>query len=133
VKAILLLLLLAAALPLAAQLPDAPAPQPKATFWTFRGHWQAPPLRSSREVLTGKKFIALHVALMATFLIDHRLTRGERETYGSEVPAILAVTGVDYLSDRVFTEAFTVEAPIYGIQHYARDAAHGQTYSGGLR
>jgi hypothetical protein len=108
-------------IPALAQVPDTPQPQ-KVTFFTFRSKWQAPPLRTAKQTLN-KKFVILHSALLVTFLIDHHLTHAARENYPSELPAITAVTSLDYLASRLFSESLSVEAPIWGIQHYARDAA----------
>lgn len=106
-----------------AQLPNAPVPQPKpAHFFTFRGSWQAPPLRTNRQSLESKTFLLLHGALLAAVIVDVRHTHAARENYPSELPAVAAVTGMDYLMDRFVTRSFSVEAPVYGIQHYVRDA-----------
>lgn len=103
-------------------------PQPRkepaqtATFWTFRQSWQDPPLRTNRQVFRSKTFWLLHGAYAASVIVDIKHTHGARESWGSELPAIPAIMGMDYLMDRFFTRAMAVEAPIYGIQHYVRDA-----------
>lgn len=122
---VLLLVLLYSTMAAAQALPDAPQrvePAKSAGFWTFRQSWQDPPLRTNRQVLTSKTFLALHAALAIAIVVDIRHTHGARENWGSEAPVIPALAGMDYLMDRFFTRSFSVEAPIYGIVHYARDA-----------
>lgn len=128
-----------------AQLPDAPQPQlsasdtmipgasqaeretwkqfsgKQATFFTFRKSYQDPPLRTNRQAFS-KKFIILHALLLTSFIVDNRVTHGAREKWDSEVPAILGGGTLDYAMTRFFTEAYSVEGPVYGIQHYVRDA-----------
>jgi hypothetical protein len=113
-----------------AQLPDAPQPQhdtwkqfsgKQATFFTFRKSYQDPPLRTNRQAFS-KKFIILHALLLTSFIVDNHVTHGAREKWDSEGPAILGVGTLDYAMTRFFTEAYSVEGPVYGIQHYIRDA-----------
>src|ERR1039458_8327917 len=113
-----------------AQLPDAPQPQhdtwkefsgKSATFFTFRKSYQDPPLRTNRQAFT-KKFIILHALLLTSFIVDNRVTHGAREKCDSECTAILGGGTLDYAMTRFFTEAYSVEGPVYGIQHYVRDA-----------
>jgi hypothetical protein len=116
----------------AAQLPDAPSaaqgmryaetPAKPAGFFTFRKGPGFPPLRSTKEVFGSKLFWGLHGAYVAAVITDIRFTHGRREDWGSEGPVIPVVVGADYLMDRFFSRAFSVEAPVYGIQHYVRDA-----------
>ena len=113
-----------------AQLPDAPQPQhetwkefsgKQATFFTFRKSYQDPPLRTNRQAFS-KKFIILHAMLWTSLIVDVKHTHGARETWDSEVPAMLGVTGMDYVMTRYFTEAYSVEGPAWGTTHYIRDA-----------
>lgn len=108
---------------------DIPAPRP--TFWTFRGiveinghkqfDWNAPALRSFKGVLD-KKFILLHsLAGVAMVVACRRKNSGEE--FGSEIPAVLGVTVLDGFASAFFSEAMSVEGPVYMIQHYARSAA----------
>src|ERR1035438_4581787 len=89
-----------------AQLPDAPQPQPKpSTFFTFRKSYQDPPLRTNRQVFSSKTFLILHGLLATSLIVDIKHTHGAREQWDSEVPAVLGVTGMDYVMDRFFTRA----------------------------
>jgi hypothetical protein len=102
------------------EIPPAPV-----TFLTFRKSWQDPPLRTNREEFHSKLFWVASGALFASFVVDNRVTHNAREHWGSEAPAIGAVIGLDYVMDRFFSRSMSVEAPIYGIQHYLRDISRG--------
>ena len=105
-----------------AQLPDAPTPQPKqATFLTFRKSWQDPPLRTNKQVFKSPVFLLSQSAMILSMVVACRNKRSG-ETWGSEVPAVAGVFGLDYLSDRLFAEYFSVGPAIYAVQHYARAA-----------
>lgn len=126
IRALIVALLLCCAA--MAQLPDAPRPNTwegingkPATLFSFRAASGDPPLRTNRQAMTSKRFLILHVALFASFVVDNRVTHGARERWHSELPAIVGVSGMDYLTSRYFTEASSVEAPLYGVQHYVRD------------
>lgn len=98
----------------------------KPGFFTFRKSPNDPPLRTNREVFHSKTFLLLNGAFAASVITDVEYTRGKRETRGSEYPIIPAIIGLDYVMDRFFTRAYSVEGPIYGIQHYVRDAFRGR-------
>jgi hypothetical protein len=126
----------------AAILPDAPEPQPPYVvasrptppprtrptpgFFTFRKSYKDPPLRTNKEVFHSKTFLLLNGALLAAVVVDIQHTHGARESWGSELPAVGGAIGLDYLMDRFFTRAYAVEGPIFGIQHYVRDAFRGK-------
>lgn len=100
-------------------------------FWTFRAKKgtvfaDQPALRTNRDEWHSKLFLVANGALLAAAVTDVEYTHGKRESRGSEYPAMFAVIGIDYLMDRFFTRAFSVEGPIYGIQHYVRDAFRGR-------
>lgn len=101
-------------------MPEIFAPPP-ATFWTFRKSFTAPPLRTNRQTFN-KKFLILHGMAAAALIFACKNPRSG-ETWASEVPAVAVVTGFDYIASRFFTEAMSVEAPVYMIQHYARASA----------
>ena len=141
-KLVLVVLMFASAA--LAQLPDAPQPQylshktvclgiygcgwrqytalPPAPpgFWTFRGNWQAPPLRTNRQAFD-KKFIVLH-SLAAVAMVVACKRRNSGEEFGSEIPAVAAITAGDYVMTRFFSESMSVEAPLYAIGHYVHSA-----------
>ena len=121
-------------LAVAQNLPDAPNPQQtnntRAGFFSFRQSWRDPPLRTNRQTFTSKTFLIFHCAFAASVAIDIQHTHGARENWASEGAVIPAVVGLDYLMDRFFTRAMAVEAPIYGIVHYSRDAVKGSLSKG---
>lgn len=99
--------------------PDSPDATRVAQFFTFN--------TDSRATLKPDKkswaiFTFTHVALAVTFAVDHKLTHGVRENSSSEIPAILGVTGLDFLAFKCISPSLSVEAPVYAIVHYARDA-----------
>lgn len=101
--------------------PIEPAPPKPAGFWTFRSSWEQPPLRSNRKTFD-KKFILLHAGAAIAMVVACR-DRSSQEDWASEVPAVAGVTALDYVASRFFTEAFSVEAPVYAIVHYSRSAS----------
>lgn len=129
---IIVLFLLTSVLSHGQSLPDAPSAvrdkptsQP-AGFWTFRKSPNAPPLRTNRQVFKSKTFLILNGCYVASVITDVEYTHGRAETRVSEYPAMLAIIGLDYVMDRFFTRAYSIEGPIYGIQHYVRDAFKGK-------
>jgi hypothetical protein len=109
------------------QYPPAPLPaltgvrSTPAGFWTFRT-WKEPDLRTTKQVFTSKTFIILHAAFAAAVFVDIAHTHGAREKFHSELPVIPAFIGWDFLMDKYVSRSYSVEAPIYGIFHYTRDA-----------
>lgn len=90
-------------------------------FFHFRSDWNSPALRNTK--LSWALFIGSHAGLGLTYAIDHHLTHGARENNGSEVPAILGVSAMDFLMFKCVSPALSIGAPIYGMEHYARDAS----------
>ncbi|HEV2395464.1 MAG TPA: hypothetical protein VGS27_00800 [Candidatus Sulfotelmatobacter sp.] len=85
-------------------------------FWTYRG-WEDPPLRSNRQVFRSKLFVAAHVGgAIAMIVACH--SRNSGETRGSEVPAVTAMFGMDYLQFRFIGGPNAIGAPIYEMIHY---------------
>lgn len=105
-----------------AQLPDNPSPQPKpASFLSFRSSWEAPPLRTNREMFHSKLFIASQAGGALAMIFACRNPRSH-ENWASEVPAVVAVGSLSYLSGRFFTQPLAVAPGLYEIVHYARAA-----------
>lgn len=123
----IIFILLLTALSAAAQLPEAPQPQtqPPAKFWTFRGVYRdangnkrfdpnAPALRTSKKMWI--VFAAEHGAMFGAWLAANH----QKESAGSEIPAMLGVTGLDFAAMKLLSPAMAVEAPVYGVWHYLR-------------
>jgi hypothetical protein len=98
------------------ELPPAPP-----TFWTFRKSWKDAPLRTNRQAFD-KKFIILH-GLGAAAMIVACKRKNSGETFGSEVPAVAGVMGLDYVATRFFSESMSIEPPVYEMAHYIWSAS----------
>lgn len=95
---------------------------PKKAGFFAMGRYDAPaPLRTARQVFD-KKFAVLHGAGVLAMVLACRRARTSGEDWGSEVPAVLGVTGMDFLVSHYVSEALSVEAPVYMFQHYMRAA-----------
>lgn len=98
-----------------------PALHRPANFFTFRKSWQDPPIRSNKQVFKSPVFLLSQSAMVLSMVVACRNKRSG-ETWGSEVPAVGAVFGLDYLSDRFFSEYFAVGPATYATIHYSRAA-----------
>jgi len=87
-------------------------------FWTYRG-WQEPPLRTNKQVFHSKIFLAAHIGGAIAMIVACR-TRNSGEDWGSEVPAVAALFGLDYLQFRFVGGPNAIGAPVYEMIHYAR-------------
>jgi hypothetical protein len=90
-------------------------------FWTYRG-WQEPPLRSNKQVFHSKVFVAAHVGGAIAMIVACR-NKNSKEDWGSEVPAVAAMFGMDYLQFRFIGGPNAIVAPIYEMVHYSRASA----------
>jgi len=87
-------------------------------FWTYRG-LDEPPLRTNKQVFRSKLFIATHVGGAIAMIVACRNSRS-REEWHSEVPAVAALFGMDYLQFRFIGGPNALAAPIYEMIHYGR-------------
>lgn len=85
-------------------------------FWTYRG-WQDPPLRSNKQVFRSKLFIATHVGGAIAMIVACR-SKTSREKWHSEVPAVAAMFGMDYIQFRFVGGPNAIAPPIYEMVHY---------------
>lgn len=102
-------------------LPDAGTAQPARDpstvhFWTYRG-LQEPPLRTNKEVFRSKLFVATHVGGAIAMIVACRNSRS-REKWHSEVPAVAAMFGMDYLQFRFVGGPNAIGPAIYQMIHY---------------
>lgn len=96
-----------------------PARDPSSVhFWTYRG-WQQPPLRTNKQVFHSKIFLAAHVGGAIAMTVACR-SRNSGEDWGSEVPAVAAMFGMDYIQFRFVGGPNAIGAPIYEMVHYSR-------------
>ena len=106
-----------------AQLPAAPSPvdtvsqAQRPRFLSFRANWEEAPLRTNRQAFD-KKFLAVHIAAWGAVVFACRRSRTSGETWGSEIPAMAAVTAMDYMSTRLLWEPFAIGPALYATGHY---------------
>jgi len=87
-------------------------------FWTYRG-WEEPPLRSNKQGFHSKLFLTAHIGGVIAMAVACR-TKNSREEWSSEVPAVAAMFGMDYLQFRYIGGPNAVAAPVYEMIHYSR-------------
>lgn len=85
-------------------------------FWTYRG-CQEPPLRTNKQVFHSKVFLATHIGGAIAMIAACR-TRSSRESWGSEVPAVAAMFGMDYVQFRFVGGPNAVGPAVYEMIHY---------------
>jgi hypothetical protein len=90
-------------------------------FWTYRG-WQEPPLRTNKQVFHSKVFLATHVGGAIAMIVACR-TKTSKEDWGSEVPAVAAMFGMDYLQFRLVGGPNAIAPAVYEMIHYGRASA----------
>jgi hypothetical protein len=89
-------------------------------FFTFRAPNDAP-LRTTRNVLGSKTYIALNAAAFTAAIAACRNKRSG-EDWGSEMPAVSVMAGFDFLMDRYISRSLSVAAPVYEMIHYGKNA-----------
>jgi hypothetical protein len=107
-------------------LPESATPQPDRNpssvhFWTYRG-LQDPPLRTNKQVFRSKAFLAAHIGGAIAMIVACR-TKNSGEDWGSEVPAVAGLFGMDYLQFRFLGGPNAVGPAIYEMIHYSRASA----------
>ena len=103
-------------------LPESATPQERnpssVHFWTYRG-LQDPPLRTNKQVFRSKVFLAAHIGGAIALIMACR-TKHSGEDWGSEVPAVAAMFGMDYLQFRFVGGPNAVAPAIYEMIRYSR-------------
>lgn len=89
-------------------------------FWTYRAA-DEPALRNNKQVFRSKLFMGAHVGGAIAMIVACR-NKNSREQWHSEVPAVAALFGVDYLQFRFIGGPNAVGAPIYEMFRYSRAA-----------
>ena len=87
-------------------------------FWTYRG-FNEPPLRDNKQVFRSKLFMGAHIGGAIAMIVACRNKRSG-EAGHSEVPAVAALFGMDYLQFRFIGGPNAIGAPIYEMIHYGR-------------
>jgi len=87
-------------------------------FWTYRGS-QDPPLRTNEQVFRSKIFLATHIGGAVAMIVACR-TKSSKEDWGSEVPAVGAIFGMDYLQFRFVGGPNAIAPAVYEMIQYGR-------------
>jgi len=85
-------------------------------FWTYRG-WQDPPLRTNKEVFRSKVFLIAHIGGAIAMVVACR-SKTSKEDWGSEVPAVAAMLGMDYIQFRFVGGPNAVAPAVYEMIYY---------------
>jgi hypothetical protein len=104
-------------------LPESREPLPERDpstvhFWTYRGA-NEPQLRNNKQVFRSKLFIGAHIGGAIAMIVACRNKRSG-EAWHSEVPAVAAMFGMDYVQFRFIGGPNAMVAPIYEMVHYGR-------------
>jgi hypothetical protein len=114
------------------QYPSAPArrglppvmPGPVHVY-TFRKHWDDPPLRTYRKTFTSPWFLASQGAMFASMVIACRRSQFTGEEFHSEAPWVIGVFGINLLTDRYLDELYSVGTAGIVTQHYVHATISG--------
>ena len=87
-------------------------------FWTYRGVFEAP-LRTNKQVFHSKIFLAAHIGGAIAMAVACG-TKNSGEEWKSEVPAVAAMFGMDYLQFRYVGGPNAVAPAVYEMIHYSR-------------
>ena len=104
-------------------LPESNEPQPERDpstvhFYTYRG-FNEPPLRNNKQVFRSKLFVGAHIGGAIAMVMACRNKRSG-EAWHSEVPAVAALFGMDYLQFRFIGGPNAIGAPVYEMIKYGR-------------
>jgi len=94
--------------------------------YTFRKHWNDPPLRSYRKSFTSPWFLVSQGAMFASMVIACRRSQFTGEEFHSEAPWVFSVFGLNLLTDRYLDELYSVGTAAIVTQHYAHAAVSGR-------
>ena len=93
--------------------------------YTFRKHWDDPPLRTYRKTFTSTWFLASQGVMIASMVIACRRSRYTGEEFHSEAPYTAGVFGLNLLVDRYLDELYAVGSAALVSQHYIRANIEG--------
>ena len=94
--------------------------------YTFRKHWDDPPLRSYRKTFTSPWFLVSQGAMFASMVIACRRSQFTGEEFQSEAPWVVGVFGINLLTDRYLDELYSVGSAAIVTQHYAHATVSGR-------
>ena len=87
-------------------------------LWTYRG-WNEPPLRTNKEVFRSKAFIGAHVGGAIAMVVACR-NKNSGKNWGSEVPIVAGLFGMDYLQFRFVGGPNAVGPAVYEMVQYGQ-------------
>ena len=93
--------------------------------YTFRKHWDDPPLRTYRKTFTSPWFLASQGVMIASMVIACRRSRYTGEEFHSEAAYTAGVFGLNLLVDRYLDELYAVGSAALVSQHYIRATIEG--------
>ena len=93
--------------------------------YTFRKHWDDPPLRTYRKSFTSPWFLASQGVMIASMVIACHRSRYTGEEFHSEAPYTAGVFGLNLLVDRYLDELYAVGSAALVSQHYIRATIEG--------
>jgi len=93
--------------------------------YTFRKHWDDPPLRTYRKTFTSPWFLASQGVMIASMVVACRRSRYTGEEFHSEAPFTVGVFGLNLLVDRYLDELYAVGSAALVSQHYIRATIEG--------
>jgi len=88
-------------------------PRTQDGFFAFRT-WDQPLLRPNKK--SWAIFLGVHAAAWIALTTANR----RQEGWGSEAPALAAVTGLDFLAFKLLSPALSIEGGTYAAIHYGR-------------
>ena len=93
--------------------------------YTFRKHWDDPPLRTYRKTFTSPWFLASQGAMFASMVIACRRSQFTGEDFHTEAPWVVGVFGINLLTDRYLDELYSVATAGIVTQHYVHATISG--------
>jgi len=102
------------------ELGTTPSQRP-ANFLTYRRR-NDPPLRTNKQVFQSWPFVLAHVGGGAAMAVACG-TKYSGETWGTQVPIVAALFGMDYIQFRFVGGPNAIGAPVYEMVHYGLASA----------
>ena len=68
----------------------------------------------------------MHAGMWLAVTLACRDHKRSGEDWGSEMPAMAAETGLDFIFSKYVSESLSVEAPVYAMYHYSKAIAQHQ-------
>lgn len=92
----------------------APPPEKRDPFLSWRRNLNGPLLKPTRKAW------AIVIASNAASWVSYAQCNHKIEEPHSEIPALIAMSGLSWFTTKAFSPAFGAAVPVYGTIHYAR-------------